>query len=533
MKPSALIALLVALAIAVVPAALASGPRTGAVYVGLGDSYAAGEGLGPFQSGTDVKKGSHRNQCHRSQGLAYADLVPAVVLPTVTSRAFWACSGATISDIETAPSQTGPSEQYQQPEQTQAVGPTTQWISLSVGGDDLGFGAIGTACGGAELSHLRFQRLPGQPSCAQEIAAQASKLGKLKRRLEGLYIRLLTDAPQAKLVVVGYPRIFPSSYKGLPVYQGRPFCILDHYPGPLTVDVGMPASDAQAIDQFEVQLNSTIHRATMLTTHPADAARIEYADTYDPSVPRNCKGTTPHASVAGLTLSPGFHGVGPWYKALIGSGTFHPTDDGQRMMADVVEATFNSFPNSASIDVVTAPGHQAVSVAGVRLTKNEAALPGVIPALRSALGAWITCYPDTPNSWWSAGFRRPPIVITFSGGAPCDQANDSPVTSLQDSYAGLGPVVDTDLGAVRIGTPYDAAPVTLRHALRVILREQDTATQGQVWYGFPLQDPCSHRMLPIGQRGQQTNAELALQVSEPSGLVVGFAVNLLAGVCEG
>ncbi len=343
-----MIALLVALAIAIMPAAaLASGPRTGAVYVALGDSYAAGEGLGPFQGGTDVKKGTHRNQCHRSPSRAYADLVPAVVLPTVTSRAFWACSGATISDMESAPPQRGPSEQYQQPEQTRTVGPTTRWISLSVGGDDLGFGAVGTACGGAELSHLRFQRLPGQPSCTHEIAAQSTKLGMLQSGLEGLYNQLLTAAPQAKLVVLGYPRIFPSSYKGLPVYQGKQFCILDHYPGLLTVDVGMPVSDAQAIDRFEVKLNSTIQRATMMARYPADAARIKYADTYDASVPRNCKGATPHASVAGLVLSPRFHGIGPWYKALIGSGTFHPTDDGQRMMADVVEAAFNSFPRPA------------------------------------------------------------------------------------------------------------------------------------------------------------------------------------------
>lgn len=339
-----MIAFLVALAIAIAPAAaLASGPRTGAGYVALGDSYAAGEGLGPFQGGTDVKKGTHRNQCHRSQTEAYVDLALPVVLPTVTSRAFWACSGATISDLESAPPQRGPGEQYQQPQQTQTVGPTTQWISLSVGGDDLGFGSIGTACGGAEISHLRFQRLPWQPSCTQEIAAQAAKLAGLESNLEGLYNRLLTAAPQAKLVVVGYPRIFPSSYKGLPVYQGKPFCILDHYPVPLTVDVGMPASDARAIDRFEVALNSTIQRATTMATYPADAARIKYADTYHASVPRNCKGTTAHASVAGLVLSPGFNGVGPWYKALIGSGTFHPTGDGQRMMASVVEAAFNSF----------------------------------------------------------------------------------------------------------------------------------------------------------------------------------------------
>jgi hypothetical protein len=207
------------------------------------------------------------------------------------------------------------------------------------------FGAIGTACGGAEVNHLHFQRIPGQPPCSQELAAETAKLGALKGELEDLYNRLLTAAPQAKLVVVGYPRVFPASYTGLPIYQGKSFCILDHYPvGPLTLDVGLPVTDAQAIDRFEVKLNSTIQRATMMTRYPPDAARIKYADTYDASVPRNCKGTTPHASVAGLVLSPGLHGVGSWFKSLIGSGTFHPTADGQKMMAGIVQAAFNSFP---------------------------------------------------------------------------------------------------------------------------------------------------------------------------------------------
>ncbi len=194
---------------------------------------------------------------------------------------------------------------------------------------------------------------PGQPSCTQEIAAQTTKLGRLKSDLEGLYNTLLTAAPQAKLVVVGYPRIFPNSYKGLPVYQGKAFCILDHYPGVLTVNVGLPVSDAHAIDRFEVKLNSTIQQATMMAKYPANAARIKYADTYDSSVPRNCKGTTPHASVTGLVLSPRFHGVGPWYKALIGSGTFHPTADGQKMMANVAEAAFNSFPTATTLAPTT------------------------------------------------------------------------------------------------------------------------------------------------------------------------------------
>ena len=316
-------------------ATTAGGSRSGAIYVALGDSYAAGEGLGPFEAGTDVKKGSHRNQCHRSARYAYADLSPAVVLPAVTSRAFWACSGATTSEMQSVPPQNGKAEQYGQPDQTQMVGPATQWITVQVGGDDTGFGAIGMACGGAELAHRTFVRIPREPSCTKVLGDQTAKLAKLEGALVSLYDSLLVRAPSAKLVVVGYPRVFPSSYKGVPIYQKHPFCVLNNY-GP--VAIGMPVTDAQAVDRFEQALNATIRNAA------AGNARIRFADAFGASTPINCKGTTRHASVAGLELSPGFNGIGPWWKSFIASGTFHPTRAGQVAIAKVVQASFLSFP---------------------------------------------------------------------------------------------------------------------------------------------------------------------------------------------
>ena len=339
-------------------------------YVALGDSYAAGEGLGPFQAGTDVKKGAYRNQCHRSVHYAYADVYPARVLPSVKHRSFWACSGATVDDMEHVPPQTPqPSrardqEQFDQPRQTAMVDRSTRWITVSVGGDDLSFGDIGRACGGVEVNHSTFQRLPGQPSCTSVINGEAKKMSEpngkmseLQGSLETLYEALLTRAPSADLVVVGYPRIFPASYRGLPVYQKKPYCILDHYQvvvpnptpiGPVAVpvvlDVGMPVSDAKAIDRFEAELNDTTKQAVRdVAAKSLYSKRIRFADTYDPATPRNCKGTTPNASVAGLELSPRFKGLGPWYKALISTATFHPTKAGQKMMAETVEGTFYSF----------------------------------------------------------------------------------------------------------------------------------------------------------------------------------------------
>jgi hypothetical protein len=353
--------MLMAIGLARGETAKAGGAQAGASYVALGDSYASGEGLGPFESGTDVKKGAKRNTCHRSAKDAYADLVPAVVLPGVRGRAFWACSGATTSDMEKR------SGYYGQPKQTATVTGSTHWISVSVGGDDLHFGDLGKACGGVEINHKSFDRLPGEKlSCAQEIARQSRAFGGVRRSLAGLYRTLLNAAPAAGLVVVGYPRIFPRSYSGVPSFKGAPYCVLDHYPIPFaTLDVGMPVADAKALDAFEVALNRTAQQAVgdVIASDSSLRGRIAFADTYSSSVARNCKGTAPNASVAGLELSAG-HGVGSWVKSFISSATFHPTKAGQRMMAGVVQAAFTKLTGLGSVSLIN-PGDQTSS-AGTR-----------------------------------------------------------------------------------------------------------------------------------------------------------------------
>ena len=91
-----------------VPTASAASTST---YVALGDSYASGEGLGDYEPGTDVKASPKRNVCHRSAH-AFSQL-GAIVLPDVTDRSFWACSGAKATDMA-APMK----NQYNQPAQT-------------------------------------------------------------------------------------------------------------------------------------------------------------------------------------------------------------------------------------------------------------------------------------------------------------------------------------------------------------------------------------------------------------------------------
>ena len=60
-------------------------------YVALGDSYASGEGLAPYENGTDNPP---TNSCHRSETQSYPELLETSSLPPFQNLTSVACSGA-------------------------------------------------------------------------------------------------------------------------------------------------------------------------------------------------------------------------------------------------------------------------------------------------------------------------------------------------------------------------------------------------------------------------------------------------------
>ncbi len=311
--------------------------------------------------------------------------------------------------MESVPPQTGPNAQYGQPRQTAQVNASTRWITLSVGGDDLSFGELGKDCAEFLLNHRVVPIVGTEAKCQNQLAksTDSAAIANLGKQLEALYSDLLTRGPAAKLVVMGYPRIFPRTYDGVPTYSGTDYCILDHYypvpPRLNTVEVGMPVASARALDAFVVLLNRTIQKAIHnVNTQPGVGGRINYANTYNASTPRNCKGTTPGATVAGFETSFG-HGMGEGIKLFISSATFHPTTSGQVMFAHVVESAFNFLPLS-----VTTPDPAPVA-AGATVTFSLSAAGGLPPytfGIASALPPWVTSFSGgtlsgtiTPGTW--------------------------------------------------------------------------------------------------------------------------------------
>ncbi|QSR28612.1 triacylglycerol lipase [Nocardioides aromaticivorans] len=165
---SVLSAVLVGL-VAVPPAAHAAAP----VYVALGDSYSSGVGTRSYiDDGTS---------CQRSN-YAYPKLVASA---KGYSLSFKACSGATTSTVTNS--------------QLSALSSSTSYVTISVGGNDAGFTGVITECA-----------QPGWMSdCDGAInTAQSFINNTLPGRLGTLYASIRSKAPNAVVVVVGYPRLF-------------------------------------------------------------------------------------------------------------------------------------------------------------------------------------------------------------------------------------------------------------------------------------------------------------------------------------
>lgn len=151
-----------------VPAAAA-----GTSYVALGDSYSSGTGTRTYISdGTS---------CYRSV-YAYPSLDASALGLSLTFRA---CSGATVADVTNT--------------QLSALTTTTAYVTISVGGNDAGFADVLTECAQPGWMSNCNGAIDGAQSIINNI---------LPGRLATLYSTIKAKAPNAKVIVAGYPRIF-------------------------------------------------------------------------------------------------------------------------------------------------------------------------------------------------------------------------------------------------------------------------------------------------------------------------------------
>lgn len=147
--------------------AQAAGP-----YTALGDSYSSGVGTEEYYPDS--------GDCYRSPR-AYPVLAAQSSGAQLT---FAACSGARVADVQGG--------------QLGSLNGSTATVSVQVGGNDAGFASVITSCA-----------RPWPWTCWGDID-EANRIirDELPGRLDGLYTAIRDRAPNAKVVVVGYPRIF-------------------------------------------------------------------------------------------------------------------------------------------------------------------------------------------------------------------------------------------------------------------------------------------------------------------------------------
>ncbi|MGH3716889.1 MAG: SGNH/GDSL hydrolase family protein [Micromonosporaceae bacterium] len=141
-------------------------------YTALGDSYTSGLGTRYYYSdGTS---------CYRSP-YAYPVIDASRLGATLT---FAACSGARTYDVRDR--------------QLGSLTSATRYVTVQVGGNDAGFSSVISQCA-----------KPWPYTCWTEINNANNFIrNTLPGRLNELYSRIRARAPYARVVVVGYPRIF-------------------------------------------------------------------------------------------------------------------------------------------------------------------------------------------------------------------------------------------------------------------------------------------------------------------------------------
>jgi lysophospholipase L1-like esterase len=164
-------------------------------YVALGDSFSSGEGAFDYLPAADRRP----ERCHRSRN-AYSQLLAARLLGGVQhdpARDFLACSGDKVPDLESR--------------QLGALGPDVAVVTVGIGGNDAGWIDIIKACMIDAASHPRPGSGRGCHRIIDDVFGQ--RLPELRRRLGEAYSMIKARAPQATVIVVGYPAIFEDSYR--------------------------------------------------------------------------------------------------------------------------------------------------------------------------------------------------------------------------------------------------------------------------------------------------------------------------------
>jgi hypothetical protein len=289
-------------------------------YVALGDSYSAGEGLEPFVPGTAV------TACDRSMQYAYPDLLDKLLLAQdrQATFSFNACSGAVISGI------LKPTHRalLVPPQVGGTVQPSVGLVTLTVGGNNAIFSKVVMTCVTSGdclektfpppgVNEATAVHIPPGALLTQWGPATIEQIGKQDAALFGTLRR---DFPNARIVVIGYPYLFPSlPAPGFPFFPPECASILNR----------LSAHERAGIRTLQDDFNYRTYEAAAVSGVEF-VSPVAIWDGHEPCGPRGQYTNS---------VKPYLNFPNP-----VNGGSFHPNAAGQQTLAALLGCYLDAYP---------------------------------------------------------------------------------------------------------------------------------------------------------------------------------------------
>jgi GDSL-like Lipase/Acylhydrolase family len=269
-------------------------------YVAMGDSFSSGEGDQSYFDATNI--GSPiENRCHRSPD-AYPVLLSEDFSLDLNLTGFIACSGATTSDVLT-------DGQYNEDAQIDHLGGSPDVVTISIGGNDMGFVTYATACVIGDCS-----------DSSAAYATAVAKINALDTPLEDTYNAILSDlSVDGDLYVVDYPMLVPKGKEFTDPID--PQCVYLHNGQMFEDELVDPWGNGMAVEDIIARLNAKIE--LVVYDISLTDSRIHFVDVSAEFEGHDVCSSDPY-----------------FVSNYLDAGAFHPTEEGHQVMADILSGVF-------------------------------------------------------------------------------------------------------------------------------------------------------------------------------------------------
>lgn len=407
-------------------------------YLALGDSYISGQGEFQYKDGTDTDT----NECHLSP-LAYPFTLGQDLYNQYNSIA---CSGAKTKDI------TGGNIQNYNvtPGGAQALGRADaqyddaiytnfdpgyrtqvsfvkryqpRAITLSIGGNDIGFSDIVTKCVTMNIKHQ---------TCYNSYD-QRMKLIKtvdsVYTKLQQTYQQIMAADPGVHLYIIGYPQVVAHGSCG--------------------INVQLNDTDIDVAQDLVAYLDWTIQQA-------ANSVGAQYVDTQSAlNGHRLCESRASDIAMNGVTAG---SDSGVFGLKVIGSESFHPNVLGHQLLAQAILSQTNNLrqamPTADTNTIIPSPNDALAQM----LLNGYPPSGNISPAIIS-VGGHLT----NGSAYLGVGNR---VIVDSSVGL---RPNTVYQTSFDDSaYSGAGNVVTDESGNLNVSFVLPTGVSTGYHTFSVL-----------------------------------------------------------------